>query len=357
MDFIDELRQFSSRVSKIKDAIATEEATKNALVMPFFQLLGWDVFNPLEFVPEFTADVGVKKGEKVDYAIVIDDKPVLLIEAKWCGESLENHTSQLFRYFGTTSAKFGILTNGIVYRFYTDLNEPNKMDLEPFLEIDILDIDEHVIPELKRFAKKTLDIEGAFNAASELKYMGKIKELLNAVRNDPVDSFVRYVLSEIYDGRATQKAIEEFKPIIKRGFIQYINDAISETLKNAMKGQSVASKENAESAQTPTTETDAIEEDASIITFEEIEAFAIVKSILRDMIDVDRLAYRHAKQYLAILFDDKKNKRICRFWFSGNQKFITTPDENKKPVRHDISSLNDIYKYSDFIREVCTRYL
>jgi hypothetical protein len=357
MDFIDDLRQFATRVSKIKDAIATEEATKNALVMPFFQLLGYDVFNPLEFVPEFTADVGVKKGEKVDYAIVIDGKPVLLIEAKHCGEPFGNHTSQLFRYFSTTPAKFGILTNGIIYRFYTDLNETNKMDLEPFLEIDILDIDENTIPELKRFAKKTLDIEGAFNAASELKYMGKIKELLNSVRNEPADNFVRFVMAEIDAGRATQKAIEEFRPIIKRGFVQYINDAISETLKNAMKGQSIASKADTEPVQTPTTETDVIEEDATVISFEEIEAFAIVKSILRDMVDVDRLAYRHAKQYLAILFDDNKNKRICRFWFGGSQKFITTPDEQKRPVRHDINSLNDIYKYSDALREVCARYL
>ncbi|MCL1807223.1 MAG: type I restriction endonuclease [Oscillospiraceae bacterium] len=359
MDFIDELRQFSTRVSKVKDAIATEEATKNALILPFFQLLGYDIFNPLEFVPEFTADVGTKQGEKVDYAIVIDGEPVILIEAKWCGEPLDNdkHTSQLFRYFSATAAKFGILTNGINYRFFTDLNQANKMDLKPFLGFDVLDVHENIISELKRFAKKTLDLEAAFGAASELKYMGKIKDLLNTMRTEPSDSIAMYIMSEVYEGKRTQKAVDEFRPIIKRGFIQYINDAISETLKSAIKGQSDASKGNSEPIPTPTTENDAIEESETLITFEEIEAFAIVKSILRDMVDVDRLAYRHAKQYLAILFDDNKNKRVCRFWFSGNQKFITTPDENKKSVRHDISSLNDIYKYADFLREVCGRYL
>lgn len=95
--------------------------------MPFFSLLGYDVFDPHEFIPEFTADVGIKKGEKVDYAITKDGKPIILIEAKWCGDNLEKHGSQLFRYFGTTSAKFGILTNGIIYKFYTDLDESNKM--------------------------------------------------------------------------------------------------------------------------------------------------------------------------------------------------------------------------------------
>ena len=180
MDFIDELRQFSSRVEKIKDVITTEEATKNSLILPFFQLLGYDVFNPLEFVPEYTADVGTKKGEKVDYAIIVDDEPAILIEAKWCGEPLDKHDSQLFRYFGTTSAKFGILTNGVVYKFYTDLNEPNKMDLDPFLVFNILDIQENIVSEVKRFAKATLDIDAAFNAASELKFTNLIKGFVHA---------------------------------------------------------------------------------------------------------------------------------------------------------------------------------
>lgn len=351
MDFIDELRQFSAKASKIKDVIMTEEATKNSLVLPFFQLLGYDIFNPLEFVPEFTADVGVKKGEKVDYAIVIDETPVILIEAKWCGEPLGNHTSQLFRYFGTTSAKFGILTNGIIYKFYTDLNEPNKMDLEPFLEFDLLDINENVIPELKRFAKKTLDISGAFSAAAELKYMGKIKELLDALRTDPSDNFVTFIMKEISAGKATQKAKDEFRPIIKRGFIQYINDAISETLKTAMRGNADTSSDTVVAPQ----DGDEAQDDGSPMTMEEFEAFIIIKSILRDMMDVERLAYRHAKEYMSVLVDNNKNKRICRFWFGKEQKYITTPDESNKPVRRDILSLNDIYKYADFIREVCAR--
>ena len=358
MDFIDTLKQFSSRVIKLREQIKTEEATKTSLIMPFFQqVLGYDVFNPMEFCPEFTADVGTKQGEKVDYAIIIDEKPVILIEAKWCGEKLGSHTSQLFRYFGATSAKFGILTNGVIYKFYTDLNEPNKMDLEPFFEFDISEINEHIVAELKRFAKNTLDIDGALSAASELKYMGKIKELFDTLRADPSDSIIRYIMSEIYDGRATQKAIEEFKPIIKRGFAQYINDAISETLKNAMRGQTETNRANITEL-TPDEEVGEEEKtDSSPMTWEEMEAFAIVKSILRDMIDIDRLSWQHTKEYMVILFDDNTRKRICRFWFKKEQKYITTPDENKKPVRHDIDSLNDIYKYSEYIREVCSRYL
>ena len=356
MDFIDDLRQFAARVAKVKDAVSTEEATKNALVMPFFQLLGYDVFNPLEFVPEYAADFGVKKDARVDYAIIVDGKPVILIECKPRNESLLKHSGQLFQYFAATSAKFGILTNGIVYQFYTDLNETRKMDKEPFLEFDVLDVNEVIIPELKRFSKKTLDIDGAFNAAAELKYMGKIKAIFGSLRSDPSPGMVRYMMGEVYPGRATQKAIDEFTPILMRGFSQYINDEINERLKSAMKGQEESRAVIAEIV--PDGEIEQKEEaDSSPMSMEEMDAFAIVKSILWDMIDVDRLTWQHTKNYMVVLFDNNSKKRICRFWFNRSQKYITTPDNEMKPVRRDISGLNDIYKYSEQIREVCSRYL
>ena len=169
MDFIDEIKQFSKRVDGLKDNLTTEEATKTSLIMPFFALLGYDVFNPDEFVPEYTADVGIKKGEKVDYAILNNGEPVILIEAKWVKEELQKHDSQLFRYFGTSKAKFAILTNGITYRFYTDLEETNKMDEKPFLEINMLDIKEAQVAELKKFKKSAFSIDEIFNTASQLK--------------------------------------------------------------------------------------------------------------------------------------------------------------------------------------------
>ena len=145
MDFIDQLKQFSKRVESMKDSIQTEEATKTAIIMPFFAMLGYDVFNPQEFVPEFTADVGIKKGEKVDYAIIKEGEPVILIECKSIQENLDRHDSQLFRYFGTTTAKFAILTNGLIYRFYTDLDSPNKMDDDP-LQFGEFRLDLVVVP-------------------------------------------------------------------------------------------------------------------------------------------------------------------------------------------------------------------
>lgn len=178
MSFEENLKSFASRIDNLKGNIATEEATKTSLIMPFFQMLGYDVFNPMEFIPEFTADVGIKKGEKVDYAISLNGKITILIEAKCINEQLDKHDSQLFRYFGTTEAKFGILTNGIIYKFYSDLEEPNKMDTSPFFQIDLTDLADNEITELKKFSKENFDLNRILDTASELKYLGLIKKAL-----------------------------------------------------------------------------------------------------------------------------------------------------------------------------------
>lgn len=360
MDFIDELRNFSSRATKVKDAVTSEDATKTSLVLPFFKLLGYDIFDPTEFVPEFTADIGIKKAEKVDYAIVIEGNPVILVECKRHGETLDKHSSQLFRYFGTTTAKFAILTDGIIYKFYTDLNEQNKMDLEPFLVFNVLDITEHLVSELRRFAKSTLDIETAYLAAVELKYTNKMKDLLSTARTDPPESFVRYMMGEIYSGRQTQSAIDMFRPIVKRGYNQYINDQIHETLKNAMRSQidtgnnlTPDAKPEAEVQNTPASEA----ETPATLTQDEVEAFAIVRTILREICDVERIFHRPTGNYISVLLDDNRNKRVCRFWFKRKQKYITIPDEDRNPVRYDISNLNDIYNFAELLKEACNRHL
>ena len=170
MDFKDLIKQLSERIEKLKESTLTEEATKNAFVMPFLQALGYDVFNPLEIVPEFTCDIGTKKGEKVDYAILRNDSPVIIIECKHWKQELTLHDNQLLRYFTVSTASFGVLTNGIVYKFYTDLKEDNKMDEKPFLEVNLTDLSDHHIEELKKFHKSYFDIENIISSASELKY-------------------------------------------------------------------------------------------------------------------------------------------------------------------------------------------
>lgn len=347
MGFNEELLQLSERILSIKENIKTEEATKMSMVVPFFQFLGYDVFNPGEFCPEYTADVGIKKGEKVDYAIILNGEPAILIECKWCGDTLDKHGSQLFRYFSTTSAKFGILTNGLTYKFYTDLDENNKMDLTPFLELNMHDLKENAVNELKKFCKSNFDKENIFSTASELKYTNLIKDSLKNDLENPSDDFVRYVLSAMYEGPKTQKVIDKFKPIVKKSFTSFINEIVNQKISSAL-------KDNAEEA-LPSEEP--IAESRIVTTEEEIEAFYIIRGLLVGIVDVQDIAHRDTESYFGILFQNNSRKPICRLNLDTKRKQILIPDENKKFERHYILSLNDIYNYKEALVNVVKNYV
>lgn len=350
MGFNEDLKSFAERIIPLKDTISTEEATKMSMIIPFFQLLGYDVFNPSEFCPEYTADVGIKKGEKVDYAILINDQPEILIECKWCGESLTKHGSQLFRYFSTSPAKFAILTNGLTYQFFTDLDEANKMDLTPFLEINIDNLKDAQINELKKFSKEVFDKDNIFSTASELKYSTLIKGLLSQDLDAPSDDFVRYVLSGVYDGPKTQKVIDKFKPIVKKSFNGFINDLVNQKISSAL------TPEDIESSSDIPLETDTAKSKI-ITTEEEIEAFYIIRGILAGTISVDEVVYRDTESYFGILFQDNNRKPICRLNLDTKNKQLLIPDESKKFNRIYIDTLDDIYKYKNELIDVAKRYL
>lgn len=355
MDLIDQLRQFSKRVEQLKEHVITEEATKTSIIMPFFQLLGYDVFNPSEFIPEFTADVGIKKGEKVDFAIMQDSKPVILIEAKWCGENLQKHDSQLFRYFGTTTAKFAILTNGVEYKFYTDLDEPNKMDEKPFLEFNILDIKDNVVNELKKFQKHHFDLDTILNTASELKYSNQIKQLMTQQMANPSEGFVGYILSEIYPGRKTQNVIDKFRDVVKKSLNHFVNELMSDRIKSVIENQS-----NQEAATDKRQAIELVEEDTPSrieTTEEELESFFIVKSLLREMVSPDKITHKDTESYFGILLENNTWKWICRLQLNTAQKYVIIPDSNKKGVKHLITSVDDIYKLKKELSEALVRYL
>lgn len=349
MEFNEAIKQFSERVSTMKDSISTEEATKMSLIVPLFQILGYDVFNPTEFCPEYTADVGIKKGEKVDYAILENGNPSILIECKSCSEQLDKHSSQLFRYFGTTPAKFGILTNGIIYRFYTDLEESNKMDLIPFLEIDMANLKDSSINELKKFCKGNFDKEKIFSTAEELKYSNLIKGVLAKEFEVPSEDFVRFILTPIYDGQKNQRVIEKFTPLVKRAFSSFVNEIVNNKISSALTND--AEEEEASD------ESDEIPDSKIITTDDEIEAFYIIRGLLAGVIPVEDIAHRDTESYFGILYKNNNRKPICRINLDTKNKQLLIPDENKKFERIYINSLNDIYKYKNRLIEVAKRYL
>ena len=358
MDFIDQLRALASRISNTKDLIQTEEATKNAMVMPFIQALGYNVFDPLEVTPELVADVGTKKGEKVDYAILMGAKPIILFECKKSGADLNiNHASQLFRYFHVTEARFGVLTNGLTYRFFTDLEQPNKMDEKPFLEFNLLDFKEQDVEELKKFAKAAFDVDKILTTANELKYTRAIQNLLADWMTNPSEDFVRLVSADLLAGKRFTPAVrEQFSQITKRAFKQLIGDRINDRLRVAMTPETVAQPEAAAAADTP--EAKSPGSDATVQTSpEEVEAFHIIRAILRGVVAPKRVFMRDAQSYCAIILDDNNRKPICRLRFNNTAKLAIGLMSDKDEEKVALADLDDIYNHADKIKATVTGYL
>lgn len=357
MEFLEGLNALAAKIRQQAGAISTEEATKNAFVMPFIKnVLGYDVFDPSEVVPEFVCDVGTKKGEKIDYAVLKNGQIQMLIECKKIGEPLNvNHASQLFRYFHVTTARISILTNGQVYKFFTDLDAPNKMDEKPFLELDLLDIDEHAVPELNKLTKSTFDVESIISAAGELKYIGQIKREIAASLSSPDEEFLRFFISRVYDGAITARVREQFQPLLNKAIAQYTGDLVNDRLKSAITGVGVSAPLviNTMPAEAASDEEGAAsDEDLKIVTTpEEMEGFFIVKSIVRTVVDSNRIGHRDTQSYFGILLDDNNRKPVCRLHFNRSQKYIGILDQDKKETRHAISSLDEIYGLSDALIE------
>lgn len=347
MDFIDQIKVLATKIPKLSESIKTEEATKNALVLPLLNILGYNVFDPTEVVPEFTTDYGTKKGEKVDYAIMQNGKPIILIECKNIDADLDKeYASQLFRYFSVSEAKIGILTNGIVYRFYTDIEAPNKMDDKSFLEINLLDIKEPLINELKRFKKESFNIDDLANVACELKYTKEIKLILANEINSPSEEFVKFFAKKVNEGPFTQSVRDKFTVITKNAINQFINDRINDRLKFAMSEETISSTSNNENS---SIDAENNASDGVVTTQEEIEGYLIVKSILREKIDLKRIAIRDKKSYCGVLLDDNNRKPICRMYFNTKQKYLGIfSDKNEEKV--PIEDLNSIYNYADKLK-------
>ncbi len=319
MDFKDMVRSLGKRVEELSEYTNTEEATKNAFIMPFLNLLGFDVFNPTEVKPEYVADIGLKKGEKIDYAIFKDGRAILLVECKhWKHPLCVDNESQLLRYFHVSNAKFALLTNGFEYRFYTDLDEPNIMDRTPFLAFDITKITDNQIAELKKFSKAEFDSDKIATSASELKYTLALREILKKEFADPSEGLVRHFAQQAYSGRFTQQITEYFTGLVKKTIDQFLSDTIKERFNTAIEAEKVKEEAMQSVEEIP----QPVPEDDIVTTEEELEGFRIVKAIVCQKIPASRVVYRDAKSYFAILLDDNSRKPICRLYYNRKKKYV-----------------------------------
>lgn len=359
MDFIDRIKILSKKIGTL-GIIETEEATKNALVMPFLHtVLGYDVFDPAEVVPEFTADVATKKGEKVDYALKQDGEVKILIECKKLGENLcLKHAGQLFRYFSVTNARIAVLTDGRIYQFYTDLDAPNKMDEKPFLILDLLDIDEHIVGELKKLTKQSFDIDSVMDSAGELKYLNEVKKIVAAQFEEPDEDFVRLFASRVHSGPITSKVREQFFTITKKALRMFLRDSINLRLSSALNSEvenGVALIEIDQPEQEFSCE--AKEESKIVTTEEEIEGFNVVRAILREVVPVKRIYPRDTQSYFGVLLDDNNRKPLCRLHFNSKQKYLGVFDKDKNETRVSIETVDDIFSHAALIIQTAQNYI
>ena len=363
MSVDEKIAALSQRISKLKDSVETEEATKNAFIMPFIGALGYDVFDPSEVIPEFTADVGVKKGEKVDYAIKRNGKIAILVECKPCRSELsQTHTSQLYRYFSVTEARFAVLTNGINYWFYTDLDEPNKMDARPFFEFDMLNFRPAQIEELSKFCNENFDVDTILATASDLKYRSLIMREFAAEVENPCDELCRMLVGRVYEGKLTANVMSKFAPLVSRAIKDTVRELVNQKLSSAIDDTSktalpIASDVPKDAPTNPAADPVGMASvDDIVTTADELDAFNIARAIVREVIAVERIFMRDAKSYCGVLIDDNNRKPLCRFHFNRTQKYIGLFDPEKNEERIPIEKLDDIFKLSDRLKDTALRY-
>jgi len=335
MDLNTRLIELQKRATEHREVLLTEEAAKNALIMPFIQALGYDVFNPAEVIPEFTADVGTKKGEKVDYAIAAAGKVAILIECKPSSVALDlKHASQLYRYFSVTEARLAILTNGVVYQFYSDVERPNVMDQKPFFTFSLDAIRPGDAKTIESFTKASFDIERIVKEAADLKTQSLLRKELEKELAEPSDEFVKMLAARVYDGRITVAVKEQFTKLVANSTAALVRDLVNERLSSALNATNVPPIDE------PTE--DAGEE--VLTTEEELSGFRIVQAIASRYTQPRRVVIRDAKAYCAVLLDDNNRKTIARLHFNGlTRKYVGT-FVGKTETRHLLAELTDIYQ-------------
>ncbi|WP_110926758.1 type I restriction endonuclease [Bacillus massiliglaciei] len=228
MNLKDTLEMLNKVISDSRDLIKNEESTKQFLILPLLRGLGYDTYSPQEVTPEFTADF-LKKKEKVDYAIFLNNTPSIFVEAKPMNQPITKSAPQLSRYFSTfPSVRLGILTNGIEYHFFTDLNNANIMDSKPFFIFNIQNYNEEEFNNLVKFSKNLYDYETIKKLAETLMYYQSFKSVIKEIFESPNDDFIKFVIKERFSFKVTQQFINTSRPLVQKCIQETLTEIISE---------------------------------------------------------------------------------------------------------------------------------
>jgi predicted type IV restriction endonuclease len=351
MDFASKIADLARRSLQAAKTAQTEEAIKTSVVLPLIQALGFDPFNLDEVTPEFVADIGTKKGEKIDFALKIGDRVAMLVEAKPIGMALgANQISQLFRYFGVKDVKIALLTNGRELWFFSDFEAQNRMDQTPFFKFDLQQYDAAQLDDLSRFQRENFNLDAIRETAINIKYANAAAAFLKRQLSNPDDEFVKLVGREIHKGSLTKSALDVLRPAIQNSLEMVLKERIQEKLSVAFPAPPV---------ETVIHTSPAPESDAEVVTTdEELQAFMIVKAIAARVISVQRITIRDAKSYCSVFVDDNNRKPVCRLYFNTkSSRSIGLFLADKTETKHTLQSLNDIFAHSAAIESAVSAYV
>lgn len=306
--------------------------------------LGYDIFDPTGVIHEMDCDLVKGKGEKIDYAIMKDEDPIMLIECKDSKQNLNLHSTQLQKYFVASKSRFGVLTNGIEWRFYTDIDKMNIMDEKPFLVVNMQSLSDVNIEQLKKFHKSYYNEQEIFSTANDLKYMTKIKAIVQREFSNPSPAFVKHFAKQVCSGCVWQSVIEQFTPFVKQAFSSVINDIIQDRLNSAIKN------EDLQAGVSKSDKTEIENSNGIITTQERLDAFAIVKKIIGEKYDISELRFKDFKSYV-LIYNNDISWWVCRVSLKQYSKSVIFPDETYSGnyERNYIPSIEDIYSLKEHI--------
>lgn len=330
MGLSDDLRRLAEQVKKRQAHIHGEEATKNALILPFLGVLGYDVFDPTEVQPEYTSEMGKRRGgppEKVDYAIHLAATPAMFVECKASDVEPNQHSGQLARYFNATpSVKVAVVTNGVRYLFFTDLEEQNIMGDKPFFEFDVLAFTERDAETLEAFSKTKFDPTTVRSRAEDIIYTGKLTTYVNELLRNPSDAFTRFILGEIEitTGKLTAKRVEKFVPIVKKAIQSTLLDMATRSIK--LGADETPAPPPPAPVVAPAPAPAAAHDARGIVTTpEELEAFEIVRRLCGDSPFAEKhpVGYKDAVSYFGVNIGGPK-KWFVRLFLDGKRKAVVS---------------------------------
>lgn len=340
MDFEASIAELQSRLRQHREILETEESAKTTLVLPFLRALGYDVFNPSEVKAEFTADVGTKKGEKVDYALCVNGEVTVLVECKPVSSELSiKHASQLFRYFAATNARLSLLTNGVIYKFFTDSDKANMMDEAPFFTFNLDDYRKSDLRNLAAFQKCEFDVDRIVAQAGTLKLQSQVMAELKNEFAYPSDEFVRVIALRLHDGILTKPVRDRYQAAMSVGIDALIRQRIDERLQSAM--SRIDEPAVLAEAETP------VRADEIETTQVEVDGFNIIRAICSKLVSPDRIVMRDAKSYCAILLDDNNRRTIARMHFNSPTARYLGVFAGKDEERRAVSGPVEIYQHAD----------